>query len=89
MLQGIKQYLPLGAHQLIPLYNKSDIKDILRYTFMVDHLVEHYQECKDWLFDNHVKLNLELSIEEAFYMKPGAMCTRTNVRAVFDSFFIN
>lgn len=46
---------------------------------MVDHFVTNFTESNCYIFDNFVNSNTNLSIDEAVYYKPGALCPRTPI----------
>lgn len=74
--------MPLGARKVLSPFDKNDINSVLHYLVMSDRLVDNYFDNPRNLFEEDVKINLKLNVEEAFYYKSGALCERTHVRII-------
>ncbi|KAI6199242.1 hypothetical protein M3Y96_00605900 [Aphelenchoides besseyi] len=71
----------LGSKQLIPLFDRRDIRSVVRYFLLVDEFIDNFAEHQH----NHINsplhfYDLHTKLEDAFYHQPRKMCQRSKAR---------
>ncbi|KAI6237547.1 Nuclear hormone receptor family member nhr-34 [Aphelenchoides besseyi] len=71
----------LGSKQLIPLFDRRDIRSVVRYLLLVDEFIDNFAEHQH----NHINsplhfYDIHTDLENAFYHQPRKMCQRSKAR---------